>query len=86
LGDRRKRRVLKGYFAYSTTLYIVYMVTKRSTPGTPSTFRLGNDLLDAMSRLQERDGIPPSEQVRRALAAFLITKGVLKAAPKKGTR
>ena len=60
------------------------MTHNRSTPNSPSTFRLGDELLTAMARLQERDGIPPSEQVRRALTAFLITKGVLNAAPKKG--
>jgi hypothetical protein len=43
----------------------------------PSTFRLGEDLAAAMERLQIRDGIPPSEQVRRALAAWLEKRGVL---------
>jgi predicted transcriptional regulator len=47
------------------------------------TFRFDDDIHKAMERLFERDGISPSEQARRALTAFLIEKGVLKA-PKKG--
>jgi hypothetical protein len=41
-----------------------------------------------MLRLQERDGIPPSEQARRALRPFLQAKGVLPATSpaKKGSR
>ena len=51
---------------------------------SPATFRLGADIAAAMHRLFERDGISPSEQVRRALAAFLEKKGVL--TPAKRTR
>lgn len=42
-----------------------------------STFRLGSTIREAMDRLQERDGIPLSEQVRRALVPWLADKGVL---------
>ncbi len=55
----------------------------------PSAFRLGTDLTDAMAALQERDGIPPSETVRRALRMFLEAKGVMPAPAtrlKKGGR
>lgn len=52
-----------------------------------TTFRLGREILQAMDRLFERDGISPSEQARRALAAFLTAKGVYKApARKRGAR
>jgi hypothetical protein len=44
-----------------------------------ATFRVDNDLLEAMRRLQERDGMPQSEQIRRALRPWLEAKGVLKA-------
>jgi hypothetical protein len=47
---------------------------KRHAPG--STFRLGFGIDAAMDRLWERDGIPPSEQARRALTAWLTEKGV----------
>jgi hypothetical protein len=43
-----------------------------------TTFRVDEELLDAMRRLQERDGILPSEQIRRALRPWLESKGVLK--------
>jgi hypothetical protein len=51
---------------------------KRTTAS--STFRLGDDITAAMERLYIRDGISPSEQARRALAAWLETKGVFKPA------
>ena len=40
-----------------------------------SRFRLGVAIDDAMARLKARDGIPASEQARRALTAFLTEKG-----------
>lgn len=43
-----------------------------------NAFRLGADILVAMRRLQARDGIGLSEQVRRALGPWLMKKGVLK--------
>ena len=44
-----------------------------------ATFRVDHDVLDGMRRLQDRDGISFSEQVRRALRPWLESKGVLKA-------
>lgn len=43
-----------------------------------TTFRIDDDLLRAMQLLQQRDGIPLSEQIRRALRPWLESKGVLK--------
>jgi hypothetical protein len=48
---------------------------------TPSTkkqtaFRLDPELLDGLLFVKERDGIPLSEQVRRALRTWLEQKGV----------
>jgi len=40
--------------------------------------RLGPELVAAMDALKERDGILPSEQVRRALTMWLESKGMLK--------
>ena len=48
-----------------------------------TTFRIDADLLGAMRKLQERDGILPSEQIRRALRPWLEAKGVIKAARKQ---
>ena len=42
-----------------------------------AAFRIDEDLRDAMKRLQERDGMPFSEQIRRALRPWLENKGVL---------
>jgi hypothetical protein len=41
-----------------------------------TTFRIPDDLLQAMQALKERDGIPFSEQIRRALRMWLETKGL----------
>ena len=46
------------------------------------TFRPDEDLLAAMEALKGRDGIPYSEQIRRALRAWLEQKGTLKKAKK----
>jgi hypothetical protein len=48
-----------------------------------ATFRTDDDLLEAMRRLQERDGMPLSEQIRRALRPWLEAKGVIKEADRK---
>jgi hypothetical protein len=48
-------------------------------PRLGTTYRLDQDLVEAMDRLHERDGILPSEQVRRALRVWLEQKGVLRA-------
>lgn len=54
---------------------------------TPSrkigTFRLDDDLLEGLKAVEERDGIPPSEQARRALRMWLESKGVIKKAERK---
>jgi hypothetical protein len=43
-----------------------------------TTFRLDDDLLEGLKTVYTRDGVLPSEQVRRAVRAWLETKGVLK--------
>ena len=42
------------------------------------TFRPDPDLLIGMEQLQERHGTPFSEQIRRALRAWLESQGVIK--------
>ena len=56
-----------------------------------TTFRIDDDVLQAMRRLYDRDGITPSEQIRRALRPWLEAKGVIKktersARGKRGSR
>ena len=48
-----------------------------------TALRLDGDLLEAMRRLQERDGISFSEQMRRAIRPWLESKGVIKKAERK---
>jgi hypothetical protein len=54
-----------------------------------TTFRIPDDLLEGMQAVKERDGMPFSEQLRRALRPWLEAKGVLsdtqhvKAAPRR---
>lgn len=41
-----------------------------------ATFRLERSLLDGLQQVRQRDGIPVTEQVRRAIQAWLESKGV----------
>lgn len=40
----------------------------------PATFRIDEQLLEGLERVRERDGVGISEQVRRAIAAWLTKK------------
>ena len=46
------------------------------TPRRVTTFRIDDELIDGLRRVWDRDGIQPSEQVRRAIRARLDSKGV----------
>jgi hypothetical protein len=48
-----------------------------------ATFRLDDDLFEGLKAVEERDGVPPSEQARRAIRMWLEAKGVLKAERKR---
>lgn len=48
------------------------------SPRTTTTIRLDDDLLEGLQELKERDGVPVSEQVRRAIQAWLEAKGIRK--------
>jgi len=41
-----------------------------------AAFRLDTDILDGLQAVKVRDGVPVSEQVRRALLAWLEARGV----------
>lgn len=41
------------------------------------TFRPDNDTFEAMTSLRKRDGVPFSEQIRRALRSWLESKGAM---------
>jgi hypothetical protein len=43
-----------------------------------TAFRIPTDLSDAMQAVKDRDGVPQSEQVRRAIREWLEKRGVLR--------
>ena len=45
---------------------------------TQTAFRIDPEILDGLRLVKERDGMPFSEQVRRALRNWLELKGVAK--------
>lgn len=54
------------------------------TPRIVTTFRIDDELLEGLRDVQDRDGVLVSEQVRRAIRAWLETKGVpLKKKPER---
>ena len=46
------------------------------SPLVSTTFRLESELIAALQALKERDGVPATESVRRAVRAWLDQKGV----------
>jgi len=48
-----------------------------------TAFRLDAALLDALQAIKRRDGIPVSEQVRRALQIWIAEKGFAKSERKR---
>ena len=60
-----------------------YTVHYMASSLPPASFRLETALLAALQASKERDGVPASEQVRRALQAWLETRGVVKAVPRR---
>ena len=54
------------------------------TPRRLSAFRIDSEILDALHEIKARDGVPLSEQVRRALLAWVDARGVKVKAGKRG--
>jgi hypothetical protein len=52
-------------------------------PLRQTAFRIEADLLEALQEIKRRDGVPVSEQVRRALQAWVESKGVTKTERKR---
>lgn len=48
-----------------------------------TAFRIDEDVLAALRAIKERDGVPISEQVRRALAEWVRLQGDVKADRKR---
>jgi hypothetical protein len=53
------------------------------SPKSYYTFMIDPDLAQALKALKARDGIPESEQIRRALRLWLERQGVIKKAERK---
>jgi hypothetical protein len=51
------------------------------SPNRLASFRLEEEILAGLQAVQERDGVPKTEQVRRALRAWLTDRGVLDTGP-----
>lgn len=49
------------------------------------TLRVSEEMLAGMRTIQERDGVPVSEQARRAIRAWLKDKGVIEADRKRAS-
>lgn len=41
-----------------------------------ATFRIEEELLEGLREVEERDGVPVPEQVRRSIRAWLESKGI----------
>ena len=55
------------------------------TPLRQTNIRIDSELLDGLQEISERDGVPVSEQVRRAIRMWLESKGLkVKTAPRRG--
>ena len=50
------------------------------------TFNIDNDLADGLDEVKERDGVSVSEQIRRAIRAWLESKDVKVKRPSASTR
>jgi len=55
-------------------------------PRTMTNFRIDPDLLAALREVRRRDGVPISEQIRRAVREYVMRKGVLTPAKPAGGR
>jgi ribbon-helix-helix CopG family protein len=69
---------------YRQTHVIRHTVTFTMSPKTTTTMRIDDDLLEGLQTLKQREGVPVSEQVRRAIRAWLEQKGMdVKAAARR---
>lgn len=71
-----------------TPQYIRRIMTEPMSPNLkPATFRIDAHLLEGLEEIRRRDGVGVSEQVRRAITAWLQVKGIgeKKAAPRRAS-
>jgi hypothetical protein len=53
-------------------------MSKRTT-----TVRIDEELLTGLQAIKDRDGVPISEQIRRAIDSWLESKGIMKSERKR---
>jgi hypothetical protein len=63
-----------------------HVYTSLMSPKELTAFRIEPNIMDAMRRLKDREGVPLSVQVDRALRAWLEEKGFPVDKPKKSGR
>jgi Ribbon-helix-helix domain len=56
------------------------------SPKTSTTYRIDDEILEALRAVKQRDGVPVSEQVRRALLMWLESRDVKTAKPTRAKR
>lgn len=56
------------------------------SPSRPTSVRIDEDILEGLRMVHERDGVPQTEQIRRALRAWLTERGVMDAPQTKTAR
>jgi hypothetical protein len=55
-------------------------------PRTLTNFRIDPELLDALRAIKKRDGLPIAEQIRRAIQAWVVERGINAKAIRKPTQ
>ena len=82
-------RARSGWTGLSVTSHLTPQYRERYTfhymtsPSQPTAFRLDPALLAALQKIRRRDGVPISEQVRRALQAWIGSRDVVRAVPRR---
>lgn len=80
-----QHRALDAYVY--TRVYLLVLPTKTPTPAKKMyALRLDPELAGLLKALKERDGIPESEQIRRALRLWFEQHGMLKRKPPSKAR
>jgi hypothetical protein len=69
--DARRRNTHQMYLTNCIYVFIQYVMPKEMT-----AFRIEPEIMDGLRRVKDRDGVPFSVQVDRALRAWLKKRGV----------
>jgi hypothetical protein len=67
-------------------MYVCILTSMVDATRKPYTFYIDAELIEGLERVKERDGVSVSEQIRRAIADWLKTKGERSTPRKRQTR